>query len=175
MAVNLDYYYDNNETIYASEHFLFQNQAMGTNNQITLGLQDLTDLSGQSTIFVNKIKFKVRGSGIADSGTGTYCYGLMTAGIIPADLINTDFELMQTYQDYRAWPIKLGKDFFYQRVDSVSNTQPMATGFSMSLTYTPRKALLLNREQLIALCVTPEYGVNTQFIASIYLQAKRGD
>ena len=45
----------------------------------------------------------------------------------------------------------------------------------MIVTYTPRKALLLNREQDIVLCTKNTYGNNVGVLNSIIVQAKRGD
>lgn len=171
MANNLDYYYDVNETVYASSSIGAATITSGGTYQLDLGLQDLTDLSGQSTIFVNKVRFKVMGTALNGTGTGQgYSYGDMVCGIIPSDLLNTDFDLLSMYQDYKAWPLKMGKDFYYQRTDGFMNS-----GFRMSYTYSPRKALLLNREQSLVLCLTDRFGENIQFNASITAQFKRGD
>lgn len=170
-ASNLDYYYDNNETIYASSSTAASTTVSGSTNQIDLGLQDLTDLSGQSTVFVNKVRFKVIGVALNGTGTGQdYSYGHMVCGVIPADLVNTDFDLFEGYQDYKGWPLKMGKDFYYQRSDGFMNN-----GFRMSFTFTPRKALLLNREQILVLCISNAFGNNIQYTASITAQFKRGD
>lgn len=166
----LDYYYDVNETIYATDSGV-SSLVAGSTTQRDLGLQDLTDLSGQSTIFVNKVRFNVIGTLVKGTGLGQdYAYGHMLCGVIPSDLVNTDFDLFSSYQDYKAWPLKMGKHFYFQKENDIMNN-----GFRMSFTYTPRKALLLNREQSIVLCVTNELGMNCQFHASINLQAKRGD
>ena len=54
-----DYYVDNNSTIYASarEQIGDTQSGLPTGNamHVSLGLSDLTDLSGQSSIYVNKI------------------------------------------------------------------------------------------------------------------------
>ncbi len=169
MATNLDYYYDNNETIYATSGGVVT-EASGGVTQTTLGLEDLTDLSGQSTVFVNKVRFKVVGTIEPGTGTGQdYSYGHMVCGVIPADLKNTDFDVLSIFQDYRAWPLKMGKDFYFQREET------MNAGFRMSFTYTPRKALLLNREQLLTLCITNAFGLNIQCYPTITAQFKRGD
>jgi len=168
MATNLDYYYDNNETIYASSSGVVTS-ASGSTVQTSLGLEDLTDLSGQSTVFVNKVRFKCIGTIEEGTASQDYSYGHMVCGVIPADLVNTDFDLLSVYQDYRAWPLKMGKDFYFQR----ENT--MNTGFRMSVTFTPRKALLLNREQLLVMCFTNGFGLTVQHYDSITAQFKRGD
>ena len=177
MASNLDYYYDVNDTIYATSSIGAAGITAGSTYQLDLGLQDLTDLSGQSSIFVNKVRFKVIGTSLNGTSTGPeYSYGHMVCGVVPSDLLNTDFDLLSVFQDYKAWPMKMGKDFFYQRMGPhASNDSNMQNGFRMSYTFSPRKALLLNREQSIVMCISNSYGNNIEFNASITGQFKRGD
>ena len=171
MATNLDYYYDVNETIYASSSIGAATTLAGSTYQLDLGLQDLTDLSGQSSVFVNKVRFKVIGTALNGTGTGAdYSYGHMVCGVIPSDLLNTDFDIFSMFQDYKAWPLKMGKDFYYQRTDGFMNN-----GFRMSYTFRPRKALLLNREQSLVLALTNVFGNNIEHNSSITAQFKRGD
>ena len=58
-AVNPVWYVDDNKTIYYSDRSFFSNMSLGS-DQFTAGLADITDIPGQSTWIVNRIKFGAR-------------------------------------------------------------------------------------------------------------------
>jgi len=167
-----DYYYDNNDTIYATDRMLSIGQAAGVSVKLHTGLSDLLELPGQSTVFVNKIVFKYRG--YAHTGGVNQTYGAMVCGIVPTSVAvgpAAAVETLSLYQDIRGWPIKNGKQHYYAY--SGITASPLRE-IRMSLTYRPKKALLLNRDQRIVLCIANAYGVNITGLLQIELQLKRG-
>lgn len=169
-----DYYYDNNDTIYATDRELHLNTTAGNSIRLHLGLSDLTELSGQSTVFVNKVVCKYRGYG--HKGGVNQTYGSMVCGIVPASVAGSgtpsDTKTLGNYQDIRGWPLKNGKQHYYAYTGSLDTN--FLNSVSMSFTYRPKKALLLNRDQRIIMTVTNAYGVNITGLLSMELQLKRG-
>jgi len=166
------YYYDNNKTIYCAERELQVNVAAAASSvQMDLGLANLPDLSGQSTVFVNKIMITAKGYGhIGGVNRG---YGTLTCGIVPTDLAaGTMFEGYSSFQDVKGWPLKNGLKYYVV----FCNTSPSGSDMnriSLSYTYTPKKALVLNREQSVIANFHNTYGVNCDVLLTIALQLKR--
>ena len=167
MAV--DYYVDNNETIYASEN-AYNAILAGNSLETKIGLQDLTDLTGQSTVFVNKIRFEFEGTCLDDEPN--YSWGHIVCGIAPEGYATT-LSFFDRYQTIKGWPFKMAKKYYH-----VANSN-FASGsrnkIRMVHTFTPRDALLVNREQEIVLCTTNRFGASIAGLNSIVLQLKRGD
>lgn len=104
-----DYYVDDNETIYVhvEESSASINDLQGFN--LTWGLPDLAELSGQSTVFLNSVHFKLNGwtKDTAEiSDTVIYC----VAGIIPEGTVATatsgEYCKLENYQQVKGWPLK---------------------------------------------------------------------
>lgn len=184
MAV--DYYVDDNETIYVSQTNNFSNVSPASwtaNNYTHISLQDLTalaDLSGQSTVFVNKVVFKFQLQG--NFGTGsplTYGSGDFIAGIVPYDLLGTDeFFTLASFQDVKGWPIKGSRGYYFvSPLDNMGASQDGLSDqwFRFQLTYKPRKALLINRNQAIVFSWKGYSGVSVTGNTNISATLKRGD
>ena len=164
----VDYYVDDNETIYCSDYAYHASTASGTSDQQSLGLSDLAELPGQSTWFINKVVFAYQGNCTgASDGRGHFI-----AGVVRRDLVaGTNFDNYTDFQDVKGFPMKGSKKFFYYTTDPLSSKNAV----NYVHTWTPRKALLLNREQDIVLCIKNHAGSDLSGILSIIIQAKRGD
>ncbi len=167
MAV--DYYVDNNETIYASEQE-YNAILPGASLETKIGLQDLTDLTGQSTVFVNKIRFEFEGVCL-DEGLN-YSWGHFVCGIAPEGY-STTLSFFDRYQALKGWPFKMAKKYYH--VANGNFASGSRNKIRMVHTFTPRDALLVNREQEIVLCTTNRFGANIAGLNSVVLQLKRGD
>jgi hypothetical protein len=169
MAVN-DYYVDNNETIYVRD-FTLASLGSGTSDRIGVGLQDVADLSGQSTWFVNHIRFSFKGQ--YDTTTvGMDGFQLVSyiGGVVPYG-VSGAFDDLTDYLTVKGWPLKNCYGF-----TAASNvTEPFNNMVSVSRTYRPRKALLLNREQEFTWCVKNEGTKDIVGYLMIEAQLKRGD
>lgn len=162
-------YFDNNETIYCEIYGY--DSTTSTDINLTFGLSDLAELPGQSTWFINKIQFMVAGyTDLTSPGTSD-TVGRFNAGIIPRDQAGGNFNTIDDYQDYRAWPLKGTIGHTFHQGDS----NPAHNRFSASRTYTPRKALVLNREQNIMWTWSKISGPTNVCLLGIVLQGKRGD
>ena len=104
-----DRYIDNNETIYFSESE-YNSISAGTSLETKLSLRDIPELSGQSTIFINKIRFQVEG--VCLSGSPGNSRGHMVCGIGPYGT-STVFDELEKYQQVKGWPLKMAKRFYY--------------------------------------------------------------
>lgn len=169
-----DYYTDNNKTIYASEDDYSALIPIGNSLETKLSLQDLTDLSGQSTVFVNWIRFEFKGTVATVATPAASAHGWMVAGIAPNGYA-TALSYYNRYQSIKGWPLKNSKRFFscFRQTSSAD----AGTQIRMVYTFRPRKALKLNREQDIVL-VTTNSGTSIndiQGLNSIVVQYKRGD
>tara|TARA_Y100000401_G_C8298309_1_gene212613 strand:- start:158 stop:682 length:525 start_codon:yes stop_codon:yes gene_type:complete len=172
-----DYYVDNNSTIYASarEQIGDTQSGLPTGNamHVSLGLSDLTDLSGQSSIYVNKITFQLTGFQ-PNGGTTDYMLGHFLCGIIPTDKLGTEFSDYDHFQDIKGWPLKASKKFF-GNTSGHNNASDTPQNLRTSFTYSPRSSLLINREQSIIMTVRNDYGDELYGVMSIDLVGRRGD
>lgn len=164
------YYVDNNKTIYAADNDLEINiSSTGSSRQLALGLGTFPELSGQSTVYVNKVMASFKGYG--HSGGVNHGHGTFTVGVVPTDTLSTvSYEGYAAFQDYKAWPLKNGLVYYYCYTADPANSMNRV---SLSFTYSPRKALVLNREQSIVLNINNVYGVNITGLLSLRLQLKR--
>lgn len=173
MAV--DYYLDTNDTIYASERNTFASKSAATwsaSNYVYIGLDDLTggaDLSGQSSLFVNKVELKAQIQGLPPSSGPAYSYGTLLAGVVPKDKVATvEFKSFKSYEDYLSWPLKGSKKLYYV------NGELSTIWWTSSCTYKPRRALLINRNQVLVFAIYNEFGVPVSGALSMVCQFKRG-
>ena len=166
-----DMYIDLNETIYASHSGNGVTTTAGTSDQIEFGLADMTELPGQSTWFINKVVLSYSGMvNLSDSPAVEDSYGHMIAGVAPRDVAGSyNFYNYDRFQDYLAWPLKASKKTWFAQFT------PQENRIMMVHTYRPRKALLLNREQDLILCVYNSHGNDIIGNLRIDVQAKRGD
>lgn len=166
-----DFYVDDNETIYVS-HSGYQTTSSGTSDQISLGLADLGELSGQSTIFINKIRFEI--NGYVGAGTNE-TRGFMVAGVVRSDLVaGTNFDSYGDFQDVKGFPFKNSMKHFHALPQDVANGSDTCN-VRLIHTFTPRKALLLNREQDIVLALKNTSGESITSYFTMVCQFKRGD
>ncbi len=171
--MNTDYYVDNNGRIQVSVDQLDTSVTVGQKHRIHFALQNLTDLSGQSTVFVNKINFKVET--VSPSGGSTdYFVGHILAGVIPQDLVSTNFSELSDYKTVKGWPIPMTKKYIMNSSghDQASDVPLVAR---MTHTYTPKSTLLVNREQAIQLCFVNDYGDAQSVSLSMQLSLARGE
>lgn len=169
-----DYYIDNNETIYAS-HYVDHTSGInqGVARDVRLGLSDLAQLSGQSTWFINKVRFRVQGAfDPATVGTTGVVHGSYCAGVIPTSLTtNGRFWSLGEFIDVKGWPLK----GCFGQWARVSDIEPFNNWMTISATYQPRKSLVLNRSQELVWSFKNTTGKEFDCILSIDLQAKRGE
>lgn len=185
MAITNSLYVDNNETIYASSDMDASNVAGGGKISLITGLAEFgADLSGQSTVFVNSIKFKVSGYMDPDDTDFNKTSCFMIGGIIPEGSATTSTGpgRLHDYQDLKGWPLKgcfgYGRLLRPKNVGMTTvNWQGYGSDFSWTKTFKPRKALLLSRLQSICFTVTNDAsnGSDVMLLLSLEMQLKRGD
>lgn len=167
-----DIYFDNNETIYCSTETFTTPVGAGSNAILTFGLSDLAELPGQSTWFVNKLQFSLSGYQRIDGTATGPTEGFFMACVLPRDLVGSSFDSLKDLQDYKAWPMK---GCFGWTVCQAGDVNPVNNRFSATRTYSPRKALVLNREQNIYFIWDNRVGPDCGIQLSINGQFKRGD
>ncbi len=177
-----EYYVDENETIYAyvSDRELGVNQ--GSSANVTLGLDDLTDLSGQSTIIINRVHFSVTGfvdTTVAANSVSAFfaCAGVAPAGYVSATGGVSNLGNVSDYQEVKGWPLKgahryavAKQDFFHP---TFPQTQLIKASFTKTWTPSKKNALALNRGQELVLNARSAYNEWDYFL-SIVLEARRG-
>ncbi len=170
-----DYYVDNNKTIYATARVFNNGIVAGGAFRTYIGLQDLADLAGQSTVFVNWVRFEWQGH--ATNGGVGESYGHSVAGILPYDVAAaaaaaTDYNKYEDFQEVKGWPIKNSRREYYSYTGSSGNS---LNSSKTIFTYNPKNALLINREQALYFAIFNEYGQDISGVISITCQLKRGD
>ena len=173
--MNTDYYVDNNGRIQVSVDQLDTSVTVGQHHRIHFALKNLTDLSGQSTVFVNKVNFKVEVYS-PNGGSTDYMVGHMLAGVIPEDLVSTNFSALQDYKTVKGWPIPMTKKYILNSSGHLPSSAA-GSGFvgRMTHTYTPKSTLLVNREQAIQLCFKNDFGDEQRVSLSMQLSLARGE
>jgi len=175
-------YVDENKTIYAYDSKRQLGVASGSSANITLGLDDLTDLSGQSTIIINRIHFLVTAfidSTVIPSTVSAFFAlgGIAPAGFVSASGGVSNLGNVSDYQEVKGWPLKGVQKYGVARQDALAPVeQGLITKSSFSKTWTPsrKNALALNRGQEIVLNVRSAYSEWDYFL-SIILEARRGE
>lgn len=184
----MDWYIDDNETIYASAYERFEEFGGTTSKNMIFGLQDIADLSGTSKVFVNKVTMRVNSFLEPDSTTSSqpallYCLG----GVCPTDYLDSRenptnrLDNLKDYQDVKAFPLKGMFGFStYARDDNSEEAgrwQGVLSSCNWQKTWRPRDALLLNRLQSVVFNVDSVYGTagGLKGFFSMELQLKRGD
>ncbi len=175
------WYVDNNETIYATHSVVDNSVAVNDSNTCTLGLADLTTLSGQSTWLINRIHMfvKLQGPELDPPNDLHHNYKAI-AGIAPAGFISGGGTLNSPddYQEIKGWPLKGAFKFMQVYLDANgSRTNSPAATSTWSKTWTPSRGnhLALNRSQEIVLnCVSETSGGTTIMICGLYVEARRG-
>lgn len=170
-----DYYVDNNETIYATQRSFVPTMAAGNQTKTYLGLADLTDLSGQSTMFVNWVRFEWWGH--ASQGGVGESYGHTVAAILPRSIGTAagaagNYHDLADFQVIKGWPIKNSKRFYYSYCGTSNNSNNISRTV---FTYNPKNTLVLNRDQVLYLVLDNNYGQPISGLLSIVAQLKRGD
>jgi len=167
-----DTYIDNNETIYSSVKLFAPAVAAGSHMHTYLDIDSISQLSGQSTVFVNWCRFEFQGT-VENGGVGV-SYGNMLAGIVPFDQRTATYPKPDyaDYLDVKGWPLKNSKKFYYAYAGDTANSGNM---IRMVHTFKPRKALLINRQQSIVVTFDNTYGQPVKGFLTITAQFKRGD
>ncbi len=187
MVQYIDYYIDDNETIYVhvAEDSAAVTDVQGFN--ITFDMSMLSELSGQSTVFLNHARFSMNGrNSNADDVNNCVVYNV--AGIVPEGTISgfsNGFNTLEDYQQVKGWPLKgcFGTATRGRGRDStVAADMWQGVGQSVVWTrsYKPRSSLLLSRLQVLTLnCgLSPQGGFSSaswKGTISMDLQLKRGN
>lgn len=187
MVQYIDYYIDDNETIYVhvAEDSATVNDVQGFN--ITFDMSMLTELSGQSTVFLNHARFSMNGrNSSADDTANVVLYNV--AGIVPEGTItssSTGFNSLSDYQQVKGWPLKgcYGSSTRGRGRDSTVAAdmwQGVGQFVVWTRSYKPRSSLLISRLQVLTLnCgLSPQIGFGSgdwKGTISMDLQLKRGD
>ena len=183
MSVNIKAYVDDNETIYVSDwSVLILNP--GIKGSMFTGLDQIDELPGQSTVFVNKIRFHACGWIDPDGSDLNNTTAYMLAGVVPEGEFsssNAPGEL-DDYQTIKGFPLKncFGYASTLKPRDAQvteENWQQVNNYFSWTRTYSPRKALLLSRLQEICFTVfnADSTGSDLRAWVNVEMQLKRGD
>lgn len=160
-------YIDLNDTIYAVANSTPATPS-GSGDEITFGLADIGEAPATQSWFINKIV--CRYTGYSDTALPAVDTVLnFNAGIIMRDLAGVhEFNELSDFQDFRAWPLKQAyRSVMIQNI--VQHNQ-----VSYTFTYSPRKSLVLNREQNIILSLKNITGSNMIGRFSLFVQGKRG-
>ncbi len=182
--MGISYYYDENKTIYANSSDLELAVAAGASANVTLGLDDLTELSGQSTILINRIHFQVTMyvdfTVLPDSlVTATVLGGITPAGFINPTGTPSNLANLSDYQEIKGWPLKGVQRFLTCRQPNHGSPTPATNSLikaSFSKTWTPsrKNALALNRGQEIVLNVQTNHQ-EADYSVNMILEARRGE
>lgn len=174
-------YFDLNDTIYTMLA-ASNNLNSPSSKVLTFGLSDMAELPGQSSIYVNSLTFKLQGFTTGGVSPGADAQGQWVAGIIQRDLVNSQtFNDVKDFQDYLGWPLKMCYGYWLVQGNHGSSNSATAdwprsgNAFSITKTFKPRKALLLNREQNIVLTLQNVAGDQIYTKMSICGQFKRGN
>ena len=172
MPILADYYVDNNETIYASVRLFSPSTAASQHMHTYLDIGSLLTLTGQSTVFVNWLRFEFQGT-VSNGGVG-YSYGSMLSGIVPLSVSSASNPRPDyvDYEDVKGWPFKNSKKMYYAYAGDTANSGNM---IRMVHTFKPRKALLMNRQQAIITTFENNHGQAVKGLLTITAQLKRGD
>ena len=177
MAIT-NFYVDNNETVYFNERNSV-NLSAGSNGRLSVGLADVGELPGQSTWFINKIQFKFHGYFSLEAGSATESACYFQGGIIPRDISGSNYQSDLTdYHTIKGWPLKMcnGMVFCQTLQGMTTSTMGISNMVRFSRSYSPRKALVLNREQNINWNVVVFPGSrDLRGYLEINVQAKRGN
>lgn len=183
----IDYYIDDNETIYVhvEESSATVNDTSGFN--ITFDLSMISELSGQSTVFLNSARFGVNGWN-KDTATTSDVILYAVAGIVPVDYITssaTGLPTLSDYQEVKGWPLKgcYGTPTVGRGRDSdvlPADWQGAVGRVTWTKSYKPRAALLISRLQAVTLCAshTQQGGFSSadwDGALTMDFQLKRGD
>ncbi len=187
MVQYIDYYIDDNETIYVhvAEDSATVNDTQGFNVRFDLSM--ITELSGQSTVFLNHARFAVNGAN-ASADDVNNCVVYNVAGIVPEGTITAHgngFSSLDDYQQVKGWPLKgcFGTATRGRGRDSTVAAdmwQGVGQRVTWTKTYKPRSSLLISRMQMITLnCgLSPQGGFSSgdwKGTISMDLQLKRGN
>lgn len=177
-----NYYVDENKTIYAYTGDRRLGISSGSSGILTLGLDDLTDLSGQSTIIVNRIHFHAVGFVDSTVVPNNVQQFFALGGIAPEGYVSpsggiSNLGNVSDYQEVKGWPLKGVQKYNVARQDALAPVeQSVITKASFSKTWTPSKknSLALNRGQEIVFNCRSMSG-EWDYFMSIILEARRGE
>jgi hypothetical protein len=169
MAITPDIWFGTNDVIYSQNRTIQTSLSAGASMKLDFGLSDMAELPGQSTVFVNKLKFQVT---VIPEFTLSFQDGTFCAGIVPRDAVGAGYETVKDFQDYMAWPLKGCVGF---NITPGISVIPGGRVSTFSMTYSPRKALLINREQNIIFTYKSEGGGDVTVMLNCMGQFKRGN
>lgn len=164
------WYGNENNLIYASYQKDDTLVASGDDVGFSFGLTDFTELPATSHMFLNRIRFHIKVWTIP--GGLSYVEGSWIGLICPRDLAGNSFSDLNDAQDYYAWPLRDMYGFTLNQGDPTS-TQPAVSQTTMTKTYSPRKSLVLNREQIIYFNWHHESGPDVQLSMNMTAEFKR--
>lgn len=179
-------YVDENETIYWEDGEIVTLNGNAKYSMFFDINQNPLDnmIQGQSTVFINSVKFKVSGYIDPDATDLNYSILKLTAGVVPFDTftVSNGPSDLEDFQELKGWPLKGCSDYsslMRPRDDAVGQTVWQGTGSmtSYTKTYKPRKSLLLSRLQSLVFTVKNDIsnGSDLRLFVSMQVQAKRGD
>jgi len=171
MAITPDIWFGTNDVIYSQNRTIQGSLSAGSAMKLDFGLSDMAELPGQSTIYVNKLHFRVNIL-MEDPAAASYQEGKFVAGIVPRDAVSAGYETVKDFQDYMAWPLKGCVGFNMTPPFGLSTGQQMST---FSFTYRPRDSLLINREQNIIWTYKSNSGPDVTVSLSCIGQFKRAN
>lgn len=181
-------YIDDNETIYVSDNLAFEHLTVTSQKNLLIGLADLgAELSGQSTVFVNSVRFSFSGNIDPDISSDDYAYPYILCGVVPEGAYSTSSgpQTLDDYQEIKGFPLK--GCFGHTNVMRPKVPTSMALDdwqgnysyHSWTRTYRPKKSLVLSRLQQVIMNVTNYNNPGTlsdiSGLMTIDMQLKRGD
>lgn len=171
MAVPTYYIQPTGDLIYTQLKVADANVASGSSASLTFGLEDIADLPGQSTWFVNRLHFQLHVVTELDGIDTGITQGRFMAGIIPRGEALTVFNDLGDFEDLIAWPLKGVMGYTAQQ----GSENPANNKSTVSRTYSPRDVLVLNRGQNITWAWYNIDGPDCWVMMSIIGQFKRGE
>ncbi len=161
-------YFDNlHKQLYAYE-FSTENTPGTNEDQIELGLSDLSELPGQSTWYIRSILFKATGYASL-AGTTPHSILSFNGGVVSRDISSTSYPSPKSLQDVAGWPLK---GVYTEML--VENT-PQGNRYSYQKLWKPSKNLTLNREQDILFNIRSFFGADLTTRMLIFVHAERGE
>ena len=168
-----DYYIDNNGSIYASSKSFSSGVASGQSYRNWIGVSNISELSGQSTLYVNYVHAEFKGT--ASSGGTGESYGWTITGVLPQDVIALSTpDTLASFQDLKGWPFKNSKKYYYAYTGDPGNS---GNQIRTSYTWRPKRgrSLQINRQQAIYTAFHNNYGATMgSGVLLLTVQFRRG-
>lgn len=177
--MSLQVYIDENENIFATHRQNFNALSVGS-DQLSIGLADISELSGQSTWIINRVHYSAFVAVDIDASVASTegAYGNILLGVVPEDSTAV-FDQVSDYQDVKGWPFYgTWKPWSIPRLNDSSLTPVPelynSSRTSVSGTYRPKSTLALNRLQKILFNIDSLSAPDVYGRLTLSIQAKRG-